>query len=68
LWQWLQFEAPLDDGRDFTRDLFEDWLADELRGLADVPNLMAAARLLHELVTDDTFEEFLTLPAYPLLP
>ena len=68
LWQWLQFEAPLDDGRDLTRDLFEDWLADELRGLGDVPNLTAAARLLHELVTDDAFEEFLTLPAYPLLP
>ena len=68
LWQWLQFEAPLDDGRRFSRDLFEDWLAEELRGLGDVPNLKPAARLLHELVTADEFEEFLTLPAYPLLP
>jgi malate synthase len=67
LWQWLRFEVPLDDGRDFTRDLFEDWLANELAKLGDLPNLKPAARLLHELVTADDFEEFLTLPAYELL-
>jgi malate synthase len=67
LWQWLKFEAPFDDGRRFSRDLFEDWLAEELAALGDAPNLKAAARLLHELVTDDEFEEFLTLPAYELL-
>ena len=37
LWQWLTFEAPLDDGRRFSRDLFEDWLAEELAALGDVP-------------------------------
>jgi malate synthase len=67
LWQWLKFEAPFDDGRRFTLDLFEDWLADELAALGDLPNLKLAARLLHELVTADEFEEFLTLPAYDLL-
>ena len=67
LWQWLRFEAPFDDGRRFSIDLFEDWLADELAALSDVPNLKPAARLLHELVTAAEFEEFLTLPAYPLL-
>ena len=67
LWQWLRFEAPFDDGRRFSRDLFEDWLAEELSALGDVPNLKPAARLLHELVTDDEFEEFLTVPAYDLL-
>jgi malate synthase len=67
LWQWLRFEAPFDDGRRFSPDLFEDWLADELAGLGDLPNLKPAARLLHELVTADEFEEFLTLPAYKLL-
>ena len=49
------------------RDLFEDWLAEELAALGDLPNLKPAARLLHELVTADEFEEFLTLPAYELL-
>ena len=67
LWQWLKFGAPLADGRDFTRDLFEDWLADELARLGDVSNLSPAARLLHALVTEQGFAEFLTLPAYDLL-
>lgn len=67
LWQWLRFEAPVDDGRRFSRDLFEDWLAEELAALGDLRNLKPAARLLHELVTADEFEEFLTLPAYELL-
>jgi malate synthase len=67
LWQWLRFEAPFDDGRRFSLDLFEDWLADELAALGDCPNLQPAARLLHELVTDDELAEFLTLPAYELL-
>ncbi len=67
LWQWLRFEALFDDGRRFSLDLFEDWLADELAGLNDLHNLKPAARLLHELVTNDQFEEFLTLPAYDLL-
>ena len=67
LWQWLKFEAPFDDGRRFSLDLFEDWLSDELGALGNVPNLKPAARLLHELVTDDEFAEFLTEPAYNLL-
>jgi malate synthase len=67
LWQWLKFEAPFDEGRRFSLDLFEDWCADELSKLGDHPNLKPAARLLHELVTADEFEEFLTLPAYDLL-
>ena len=67
LWQWLKFEAEFDDGRRFSLDLFEDWLADELAALGDTPNLKPAARLLRELVTDDGFAEFLTLPAYELL-
>jgi malate synthase len=67
LWQWLRFEAPFDDGRRFSRDLFEDWLAEELAALDSSPHVRLAARLLHELVTAGEFEEFLTLPAYELL-
>jgi len=67
LWQWLKFDALLDDERRFSRDLFEEWLAQEIGALNDLPNLPTAARLLHELVTADEFEEFLTLPAYELL-
>jgi len=67
LWQWQRFGAPFDDGRQFSRNLFEDWLAEELAALDSSPPLRLAARLLHELVTADDFEEFLTLPAYELL-
>ncbi|HEU0311459.1 MAG TPA: malate synthase A [Sphingomicrobium sp.] len=67
LWQWLRFEAEFDDGRRFSLDLFEDWLAEELATLGDLCNLKPAARLLHELVTAHEFEEFLTLPACELL-
>ena len=67
LWQWLRFEARLNDGRLFSRDLFEDLLQSELRKLPDTPDLQTAARLFYKLVTTREFEEFLTLPAYPLL-
>ncbi|MEO5577994.1 MAG: malate synthase A [Sphingomicrobium sp.] len=67
LWQWLRFEARLDDGRLFCRDLFEDLLQDELAKLPPGPDLQTAARLFYKLVTSREFEEFLTLPAYPLL-
>ena len=67
LWQWLRYEARFEDERRFSRDLFEEWLALELAALGDLPHLKPAARLLHDLVTSDEFEEFLTLPAYDLL-
>ena len=67
LWQWLKFEALFDDGQRFSRDLFEEWLAQEIGALGQLPNLRPAALLLHELVTDEEFEEFLTLPAYDLI-
>ena len=67
LWQWLRHEAALNDGRRLTRDLFEDWLADELSRLEGIPHLRPAAQLFYELVTADSFEEFLTLPAYERL-
>jgi malate synthase len=67
LWQWLRYEAPLDDGRHFTRDLLEEWLAAELAMIGEIPNLRPAAQLIYDLVTAETFEEFLTLPAYERL-
>jgi malate synthase len=67
LWQWLKFEAPLDDGRLFCRDLFEQLLADEMEALAGAQDIGRAATLFYELVTAGEFEEFLTLPAYELL-
>jgi malate synthase len=67
LWQWLKCEAPLDDGRSFTPDLFEAWFDEEVGLLAEVPNIAEAARLIHNMIVADDLVEFLTLPAYELL-
>jgi malate synthase len=67
LWQWLKFEAPLEDGRAFTLDLFEQWFDEEVGLLAEVPNIADAARLMHNMIVADDLVEFLTLPAYELL-
>jgi len=67
LWQWLRFEAPLDDGRNLTLDLFEQWFAEEVGLLAEVPDIAEAARLMHNMIVADDLVEFLTLPAYELL-
>jgi malate synthase len=67
LWQWLRFEAPLDDGRHLTRDLFDMWFDEEVGLLAEVPNIGEASRLMHKMIVADDLVEFLTLPAYELL-
>ena len=67
LWQWLHFDARLDDGRPFSRKLFEEFFQAELANLPASPSLQTAAGLFYTLVTTGEFEEFLTLPAYPLL-
>jgi malate synthase len=67
LWQWVKFEAPLDDGRRFSLDLFEQWFDEEVGLLVEVPNIAQAARLMHNMIVADDLVEFLTLPAYELL-
>jgi malate synthase len=67
LWQWLKFEAPLADGRPLTRDLFETWFTEEVGLLAEVPDIVEAAELMHDMIVADQLVEFLTQPAYELL-
>ncbi|HEV2817242.1 MAG TPA: malate synthase A [Allosphingosinicella sp.] len=67
LWQWLRFAAPLDDGRALTRDLFAGLLEEEMAALAAVPRIGEARALFEDLVFAETFEEFLTIPAYDLI-
>ncbi len=67
LWQWLRFEAPLDDGRKFTAELFDQLFEEEVGLLAEVPDIDDAADLFRDMVTAEEFTEFLTLPAYELL-
>ena len=48
--------------------LFDRLLRDELRKLPDVAHVEEASELFRRLVVSDRCEEFLTLPAYSLLP
>ena len=69
LWLWRTRGARLDDGRTFTRRLYENVRDGELEGLGGRSSgrLAEAAELMDELVLSDSFPEFLTLLAYPLL-
>ncbi|MGZ8347889.1 MAG: malate synthase, partial [Allosphingosinicella sp.] len=69
LWQWLKFEALLDDGRRLTRVLFDQILTEEMAALEGQAEgrLAEAEAIFAELVTADEMVEFLTLPAYELL-
>jgi malate synthase len=69
LWQWLRFEAKLDDGRRLTHDLFDRLLREETTALAGraESRLEEAKAIFAELVTADELAEFLTQPAYERL-
>ncbi|MBW0143903.1 malate synthase A [Sphingomicrobium clamense] len=67
LWQWLRFEAEIDDERRLTRDLFEHWFQEEMLALGDGAHIAAAGALVYELATAREPAEFLTLPAYRML-
>ena len=64
LWQWLKFEAPLDDGRTLTRPLFDALLAEEMAALPQGERLEEAHTLFESLVLAEDCPEFLTIPAY----
>ena len=71
LWQWRVGGARLVDGRAVTGGLYAAIRDEELAALGGPDggngHLAAAAELLDSLVLDDTFTEFLTIPAGALL-
>jgi malate synthase len=76
LWQWIRHEARMDNGATVTAERFDSLLGAELEqvqhevGIARVQSgaFPAAVRLFSSMVKNDSFDEFLTLPAYQLLP
>jgi malate synthase len=73
LWQWLRHEARLANGEAFTHARFQSLLHEELQTITsststDPASIHSAANLFERLVISPKFEEFLTLPAYDLLP
>jgi malate synthase len=75
LWQWLRHGARTSDGRVVTVGRFDRLLTDELDRIHDEvgPTRLAtgvfptAARLFERMTKQDSFDAFLTLPAYELL-
>jgi malate synthase len=69
LWQWINRKATLADGRTVTKDLYRQVRDEELPKVGGLANgrMKEAALILDRLVLDDTFAEFLTLPAYAYL-
>jgi malate synthase len=75
LWQWLHHGARTSDGRPLTLARFDTLLSAELDRIHDEVGATrlsggvfpTAARLFEQMTKNDTFDEFLTLPAYELL-
>jgi malate synthase len=76
LWQWLRHGARTAGGEVVTPTYFAARLAGEMQRIATEvgPQRYAAGRyeeaaaLFARMVTGATFDDFLTLPAYALLP
>ncbi len=72
VWQWLRHRAKLDDGREVTPALFTTLFEEEMDGIrAEVGderfhsgNYQRAGEMFYQMITNETFTEFLTLPAY----
>ena len=76
LWQWLRYGARLDDGRKITAELYDQLLADELKKIRadfgdtryNAGHFDQAVELFMRMSKSQQFDEFLSLPAYELLP
>jgi malate synthase len=68
IWQWIRSpKGVLEDGRKVTVGLFKDLLGNELskvKAAGAEGKLDEAAALFEKLTADDSYVEFLTLPAY----
>ena len=74
IWQWIAQGATLEDGRIVTKALFQGLLAEEMRALeTSLGGAFSSGRypeaiaLFSRMSMAETFEEFLTLPAYEVL-
>ena len=72
VWQWMRSpKGRLDDGRKVTKEMVAAMIPEEMQKIRDLlgdafgaGKYDDAARIFADLVNNDTFVEFLTLPAY----
>ena len=75
VWQWVQHNSVLEDGREVTAELVQSLITDELVVIAEeigaesfaAMPFVEAQEIFQDLALSDTFEEFLTIPAYKIL-
>ena len=75
IWQWIKGQAKLEDGRTVTADLFRTLLDEEMAALHqslapsafETGRFAEAVAIFTQMSLSDSFEEFLTLPAYRAL-
>ncbi|NKF49989.1 malate synthase A [Shewanella sp. WXL01] len=75
IWQWIQHEKSLSNGKLVTKDLFRQMLAEELKNVEQelgteryqAGKFTQAAQLFEQITTSDELVDFLTLPGYELL-
>jgi malate synthase len=76
IWEWIHHpKGILEDGRKVTVALFQELAKDELEKIRATVGeqqftsrkFQTAAEILDNIITDDQFVEFLTLPAYRYL-
>jgi malate synthase len=71
IWQWIRSpKGMLDDGRKVTVELFRSLLKEELAKVkvaVSEGKYDQAAQLFERITADDSYVEFLTLPAYQLI-
>jgi len=75
LWQWINHKSSLQDGRKITSDLYLQVCKEEYQTIVksflaarhEIERLATAKHILDRLVLGKTFEDFLTLQAYPYI-
>jgi malate synthase len=69
LWQWIRHNVSTADGQAITREWYQELRGEELEKLGGPAESRfgEAAGVLDDLVLNDDFIDFLTLPAYDLL-
>lgn len=74
LWQWLKFRVTLTSGVTFTPEFFAKCMQEviqniESQNLAVISSkaFKQAQELFFQMITNESFDEFLTVPAYSLL-
>tara|TARA_Y100000389_G_scaffold9214_1_gene8590 strand:+ start:1655 stop:3217 length:1563 start_codon:yes stop_codon:yes gene_type:complete len=71
LWQWIHGNASTNEGRDITAEYIDTLIGEEIEVIRTTVNsskmLDEAVSLFTELILNNDFEDFLTLPAYELI-